>query len=110
MDKIGFVEFWGFMVRERKQLRRFLKWTAEMDNYARPKSRNPSQSALSIQPKQLWELLPFSWRHSRNKQRDTMEGTMNQDSKWITNRRSFLMTSAAAAGLVLYPETLLFGQ
>ena len=35
---------------------------------------------------------------------------MNQDSKWITNRRSFLMTSAAAAGLVLYPETLLFGQ
>jgi hypothetical protein len=41
MDKIGFVEFWGFMVRERKQLRRFLKWTAEMDNYARPKPKNP---------------------------------------------------------------------
>ena len=41
MDKIGFVEFWGFMLRERKQLRRFLKWTAEMDNYARPKPKNP---------------------------------------------------------------------
>jgi hypothetical protein len=41
MDKIGFVEFWGFMVRERKQLRHFLKWTAEMDNYARPKPKNP---------------------------------------------------------------------
>lgn len=41
MDKIGFVEFWGFMVRERKQLHRFLKWTAEMDNYARPKPKNP---------------------------------------------------------------------
>jgi len=41
MDKIGFVEFWGFMIRERKQLRRFLKWTAEMDNYARPRPKNP---------------------------------------------------------------------
>jgi hypothetical protein len=28
----------------------------------------------------------------------------------ITNRRSFLISSAAAAGLVLCPETLLFGQ
>ncbi len=27
-----------------------------------------------------------------------------------TNRRNFLISSAAAAGLVLYPETLLFGQ
>lgn len=41
MDKIGFVEFWGFMFRERKQLKRFLKWTADMDNYARPKPKNP---------------------------------------------------------------------
>ena len=41
MDKIGFVEFWGFMLRERKQLRHFLKWTSEMDNYARPKPKNP---------------------------------------------------------------------
>ncbi|HWS18716.1 MAG TPA: hypothetical protein VN223_11900 [Candidatus Elarobacter sp.] len=35
---------------------------------------------------------------------------MEQDSKGITNRRNFLIGSAAAAGLVLYPETLLFGQ
>jgi hypothetical protein len=41
MDKIGFVEFWGFLLRERKQLRHFLKWTSEMDNYARPKPKNP---------------------------------------------------------------------
>jgi len=41
MDKIGFLEFWGFMFRERKQLMRFLKWTAEMENYARPKPKNP---------------------------------------------------------------------
>jgi hypothetical protein len=47
MDKIGFVEFWGFMLRERKQLRRFLKWTAEMDNYARPKPKNPQHSVFS---------------------------------------------------------------
>jgi hypothetical protein len=39
-----------------------------------------------------------------------MEGAMEQDSKGITNRRSFLIGSAAAAGLILYPETLLFGQ
>jgi|SRR5215813_6522566 len=53
MDKIGFLEFWGFLIRERKQLGRFLKWTAEMDNYARPKPKIPSTqpSALSIQPK-----------------------------------------------------------
>jgi hypothetical protein len=39
-----------------------------------------------------------------------MEGAMEQDSKGITNRRSFLVNSAAAAGLILYPETLLLGQ
>lgn len=41
MNKIGFLEFWGFMIRERKQLRHFLNWTAEMDNYARAKPKNP---------------------------------------------------------------------
>jgi hypothetical protein len=41
MDKIGVLEFWGFLFRERKQLGRFLKWTAEMENYARPKPKNP---------------------------------------------------------------------
>lgn len=30
--------------------------------------------------------------------------------KYTTNRRSFLISSAAAAGLVLYPESLLFAQ
>ncbi len=40
MDKIGFFEFWGFLFRERKQLRRFLGWTAEMEDYARAKPKN----------------------------------------------------------------------
>ncbi|HUN87724.1 MAG TPA: hypothetical protein VMU28_02975 [Terriglobales bacterium] len=40
MDKVGFLEFWGFMFRERSELMRFLKWTATMDGYARPKPRN----------------------------------------------------------------------
>jgi hypothetical protein len=41
MDKIGFWEFWGFLFRERKQLGRFLRWTSKMENYARPKPKNP---------------------------------------------------------------------
>jgi hypothetical protein len=36
--------------------------------------------------------------------------TMNHDAKTHTNRRSFLISSVTAAGLVLYPEALLFGQ
>jgi hypothetical protein len=40
-DKIGFLEFWRFMWHERHQLERFLKWTADMDQYARPKPKNP---------------------------------------------------------------------
>jgi hypothetical protein len=35
---------------------------------------------------------------------------MDQGSKATTNRRNFLISSAAAAGLALYPETLLFAQ
>src|SRR5256885_15185459 len=35
---------------------------------------------------------------------------MKQDQQGLTNRRNFLISSAAAAGLVLSPETLLFGQ
>jgi hypothetical protein len=35
---------------------------------------------------------------------------MKQGPNATTNRRSFLISSATAAGLVLYPETLLFGQ
>ncbi len=40
MDHVGFLEFWGFLLRERKEMIRFLKWTATMDGYARPKPRN----------------------------------------------------------------------
>jgi hypothetical protein len=40
-EKIGFLEFWGFMWRERVNLRSFLKWTSEMEGYARPKPKNP---------------------------------------------------------------------
>jgi len=41
MSQIGFLEFWGFLWRERGELLRFLKWTAEMERYARPQPKNP---------------------------------------------------------------------
>ncbi len=41
MTDIGFLEFFEFMWKERNELSRFLKWTAEMDRYARPKPKNP---------------------------------------------------------------------
>jgi hypothetical protein len=41
---------------------------------------------------------------------ETLEAIMEKDSKTITNRRNFLISSATAAGLVLYPGTFLFGQ
>lgn len=41
MDKIGFLVFWSFLWHERRELARFLKWTAQMEQYARPKPRNP---------------------------------------------------------------------
>lgn len=41
MKEVGFLEFWGFMWRERVNLLSFLRWTAQMENYARPKPRNP---------------------------------------------------------------------
>jgi hypothetical protein len=41
MSEIGFFEFVGFFWRERSNLVRFLRWTAEMDNYARVRPRNP---------------------------------------------------------------------
>jgi hypothetical protein len=40
MDKIGFFAFWNFLFHERGELLRFLAWTAEMENYARPKPKN----------------------------------------------------------------------
>ena len=41
MKDIGFLEFWGVMWRERKQMIHFLEWTSSMENYARPKPKNP---------------------------------------------------------------------
>ena len=41
MDKIGFLEFWTFLWRTRHELLRFLQWTATMEDYARPKPKNP---------------------------------------------------------------------
>lgn len=41
MDRIGFIEFWGFAWRERVPLFRFLRWTGSMERYARVKPRNP---------------------------------------------------------------------
>ncbi len=40
MTQIGFLEFWEFLWRERTNLWRFLKWTAEMERYAHPKPKS----------------------------------------------------------------------
>src|SRR5207248_2116843 len=39
MQQIHFLEFWEFVFRERSNLWRFLKWTGEMERYARPKPK-----------------------------------------------------------------------
>ena len=39
MTQIGFLEFWEFAWRERRNLWVFLKWTAEMDRYVHPKQQ-----------------------------------------------------------------------
>lgn len=41
MHSIGFLEFCGFLWRERTELLRFFKWTGEMERYARAKPKNP---------------------------------------------------------------------
>jgi hypothetical protein len=41
MTDIGFLEFFEFAWKERKEMFRFLRWTAEMERYARPKPKNP---------------------------------------------------------------------
>jgi len=41
MQSIGFLEFWEFTWRERRELLRFLKWTGEMERYARVRPKNP---------------------------------------------------------------------
>src|SRR5579863_8556841 len=40
MTQIGFLEFWEFMWRERRELWQFLKWTGEMERYVHPKPKN----------------------------------------------------------------------
>jgi hypothetical protein len=40
MTQIGFLEFWEFMWRERRELWRFLKWTSAMERYVHPKPRS----------------------------------------------------------------------
>ncbi len=40
MDKIGFLGYWEFLFRERANLWRFLKWTAQMERYAQSKPKN----------------------------------------------------------------------
>ena len=39
MHEIGFLEFWTFVWRERKNLTRFVAWTGDMESYARPKPK-----------------------------------------------------------------------
>ena len=39
MQQIHFIEFWAFVWQERVNLWRFLKWSAEMERYARPKAK-----------------------------------------------------------------------
>ena len=41
MQSMGFPEFCEFSWRERRELLRFLKWTGEMERYARVKPKNP---------------------------------------------------------------------
>ncbi len=41
MHKVGFLEFVSFLWHEKAQLTRFLQWTADMEQYARVKPKNP---------------------------------------------------------------------
>ena len=46
MQNIGFLEFWGFLWRERANLKRFLAWTAEMQHYTREERPGPLRTSL----------------------------------------------------------------
>jgi len=39
MREIGFLEFWEFVWRERRDLWRFLNWTGEMERYVNPRPK-----------------------------------------------------------------------
>jgi hypothetical protein len=41
MHRVGFLEFVSFLWHEKGQLARFLQWTANMEQYARVKPKNP---------------------------------------------------------------------
>jgi hypothetical protein len=41
MHKVGLLEFASFLWHEKVQLGRFLQWTADMEQYARVKPKNP---------------------------------------------------------------------
>jgi hypothetical protein len=43
MQQIGFLEFWEFLWRERTNLGRFLKWTAEMERFVHPAVKTGKQ-------------------------------------------------------------------
>jgi hypothetical protein len=45
MQNIGFLEFWGFLWRERANLKRFLAWTGEMQHYTRDERPGRSEPA-----------------------------------------------------------------
>ncbi|HTJ85901.1 MAG TPA: hypothetical protein VL349_01475 [Terriglobales bacterium] len=42
MQQIGFIEFWEFLWRERGNLWRFLRWTAEMEHFVHPTQKSGS--------------------------------------------------------------------
>jgi hypothetical protein len=42
MEKIGLQQVCTIFLHERRQMWRFLQWTARMENYARVRPRNPS--------------------------------------------------------------------
>ena len=54
MQQIGFLEFWEFMWRERSNLWRFLKWTAEIERYVHPAGERDQWPAMASQN---WELV-----------------------------------------------------
>jgi hypothetical protein len=45
MQQIHFIEFWAFVWRERGNIWRFLKWTGEMERYARPKAKAAAKAS-----------------------------------------------------------------
>src|SRR5712671_3863249 len=77
--------------------------------------RRPTRQPSSFRTQAKKQLANCKWQLARALsfsigQRQTTGGHMKLDPNGNTNRRSFLISSAAAAGLVLYPESSLFSQ